>query len=114
MSVPSTKIIEVAVPLQLAATFHYAVPEHLRCAMDVGKRVLVPFGRRKLTGYVLGFHNTSEQELKEVLEVLDEEPLFTSDGRATGRATGTLFISQLRLETFGGRPVSLYFLQRQW
>lgn len=95
MSASSHSIIEVAVPLQLAATFHYAVPEHLRPAVQVGKRVLVPFGRRKLTGYVLSFPPSSEQELKDVLEVLDEEPLFTPDELAFYRWIGEYYHAPL-------------------
>lgn len=71
------QIIEVAVPLHLDNTFHYLVPEHLLAPMEMGKRVLAPFGRRKLTGYVLGFAKAGEQELKEIQEVLDDSPLFT-------------------------------------
>jgi primosomal protein N' (replication factor Y) len=50
----SPKIIDVAVPLPIDSTFHYAVPPALASRVTVGMRVLVPFGRRKLTGYVLG------------------------------------------------------------
>ncbi|MBI1922134.1 MAG: primosomal protein N' [Geobacter sp.] len=95
MSAPSSSIIEVAVPLQLSATFHYAVPEKLRPCVQVGKRVLVPFGRRKLTGYVLGFPSSTEQELKEVLEVLDEEPLFTPEELTFYRWVGEYYHAPL-------------------
>ncbi len=73
----SPHIIEVAIPLRLETTFHYLVPPRLAAVVAIGKRVLVPFGRRKLTGYVLGRAKTAEGELKEICEVLDPEPLFT-------------------------------------
>lgn len=77
MSHSLNHIIEVVVPLPLDRTFHYSVPEHLRASILPGIRVLVPFGRRKLTGYVLGASTAFSGELKDILEVLDAEPLFT-------------------------------------
>ncbi|WP_136524027.1 replication restart helicase PriA [Geomonas ferrireducens] len=71
-------IVEVAIPLPLEGSFHYLVPERLSSVAVAGKRVLVPFGRRKVTGYLLGDgDHPGAGELKEVLDVLDEEPLFT-------------------------------------
>ena len=48
------KYIEVALPLPIRKTFTYQVPEDLDAAAVPGRRVLVPFGRRLLTGFVLG------------------------------------------------------------
>ena len=78
MQTPLHHIVEVAIPLPLEGSFHYLVPERLKSAAVAGKRVLVPFGRRKVTGYLLGDAADSGAELKELLEVLDEEPLFTA------------------------------------
>ncbi len=71
--------IEVAVPVPLYATYTYLVPTRLRDAVAIGKRVLVPFGRRRLTGYVLGPAKAtpSSARLKPILDVLDAQPLFT-------------------------------------
>ena len=77
MQIPLHHIVEVAIPLPLEGSFHYQVPERLVPLAVPGKRVLVPFGRRKITGYLLGEAEPSGAELKEVLEVLDDEPLFT-------------------------------------
>jgi primosomal protein N' (replication factor Y) len=70
--------IEVVVPLPVDRTFHYSVPESLRSSVRPGVRVLVPFGRRKLTGYVLGSATPVSGELKDIIEILDSEPLFTT------------------------------------
>jgi primosomal protein N' (replication factor Y) (superfamily II helicase) len=76
-STPPLRIVDVAIPLPLEGSFHYLVPERLRALAVPGTRVLVPFGRRKVTGYLLGEVASAAGELKEVLEVLDEAPLFT-------------------------------------
>lgn len=72
-------IIEVAIPLHLDKSFHYLVPEALLEQALPGRRALVPFGRRRLTGYILGAAADSPiDSLKEILEVLDREPLWTA------------------------------------
>lgn len=71
-------IIEIAIPLYLEKTFHYRVPKLLQAEALTGRRALVPFGNRKLTGYILGAAAGSAYAgLKEILEVLDKESLWT-------------------------------------
>ncbi len=70
--------IEVALGIPLAKPLSYRVPDHLRASIEAGKRVLVPLGRRSVTGYVVGSDARPEGlEIKDIIEVLDEEPLFT-------------------------------------
>jgi len=71
-------IIEVAIPLYLEKTFHYLVPERLQKDALTGRRALVPFGNRKLTGYIMGrVTDSAITSLKEILVVLDRESLWT-------------------------------------
>jgi primosomal protein N' (replication factor Y) (superfamily II helicase) len=78
ISPPSNIIIEVAVPLPMEKTFHYLVPDVLAQQVQPGKRVFVPFGGRKLTGYVLAFAPSSDiSRIKEIISVLDDDPLWT-------------------------------------
>ena len=73
------RYIEVAIALPVYQTFTYSVPESFADLMATGKRVLVPFGRRRETGYVLGQSQGSDiTEIKSILDVLDEQPLFPS------------------------------------
>jgi primosomal protein N' (replication factor Y) len=48
------RFIEVALGLPLRKIFTYEVPEAMRASVVPGKRVWVPFGRRFLSGFVLG------------------------------------------------------------
>ena len=69
--------IEVAVALPVYKTFTYSVPQELLPLISIGKRILIPFGRRRVTGYVLGTSTEiTSGEIKHILDVLDEEPLF--------------------------------------
>lgn len=69
--------LRIAVTVPTLGTFSYAVPERLVPKAHVGCRVLVPFNNRKITGYILGkVPKKNNQNLKEILNVLDPEPLF--------------------------------------
>ena len=67
---------DVSLPVPLDQSFTYWLPETLRHRVAVGCRVLVPFGPRKLTGVVVRVHDDQpEGPLKEVLRLVDEEPV---------------------------------------
>src|SRR5664279_1646691 len=80
MSTSSPTVIEVAVAVHLDKTFHYRVPPHLADRALPGHRVFVPFGHRRLTGYILGnVAEASENKLKDIIDVLDPDPLWTDN-----------------------------------
>lgn len=61
--------------------FYYAVPLSLTGRLMVGSRVLIPFNRRVIAGYVTGFTQDNlreKMEIKEIMDILDEGPVFTS------------------------------------
>lgn len=61
-------------------TFTYLVPQSYQKNIKVGIRVLVPFGRQKLEGFVLNIHNNdTEFELKEIISIVDNEPILNSE-----------------------------------
>ncbi len=71
------KIIDVAVALPIYGTYSYSVPDNLSAMIAPGKRIIVPFGSRRVTGYVIGIPDEiSDLNLKNVLDVLDDRPLF--------------------------------------
>ena len=71
-------IARVIVEIALDKEFDYLVPDHLKGKVRIGSQVIVPFGRRHLTGYVLAFHAQSEYgELKAIERVVGKHPLIT-------------------------------------
>jgi primosomal protein N' (replication factor Y) len=71
---------EVAFPLPIPRTFSYLLPPPLRPRARVGVRVTAPFGRRRLTGFLVHRRLSPPPgtgPLKEILEILDEAPLLT-------------------------------------
>ncbi len=74
-----SRLVEVAVPLPLQEAFVYSVPAALDAHLHAGARVQVPFGRRSLVGYAVGFPASSSlDKLKPIAAVLDEPPLLTA------------------------------------
>ncbi|MCD6486230.1 MAG: primosomal protein N' [Syntrophobacterales bacterium] len=72
--------ISVAVSIPSAKPFTYAVPDGMENQIAVGKRVLVPFGKRKVTGYIVGSTPSTEiKSIKSIIELLDTEPLFNAE-----------------------------------
>jgi primosomal protein N' (replication factor Y) len=58
-------------------TFIYTVPLRLRERISVGMRVLVPFGRKLLTGYIVGLQNSAQGgsfRVRAVQQLLEPEP----------------------------------------
>lgn len=62
--------------------FTYRVPDYLQRETFIGAQVLVPFGHQELVGgYVVALKDSvsSDFRLKDVVDVLDLDPLFESD-----------------------------------
>ncbi len=77
---------EVAVPIHVTQTFTYRLPSLLRKDVRLGARLLVPFGRKLLTGYVVALHDEldasteiEESSIKDAVELLDTDPLLTPE-----------------------------------
>ncbi|MFN8177476.1 MAG: primosomal protein N' [bacterium] len=67
---------DVALALPVRSTFAYRVPPHLAERVRPGCRVVVPFGSRLLTGYVVGLDpEDAPEDLKSVRSLVDVEPL---------------------------------------
>ena len=72
--------VDLLLPLPLPGTFTYAVTEDKSDMVKPGVRVSVLFGKRKTyTALVLKVHRQRPQdhEIKEILSVLDQEPVVT-------------------------------------
>jgi len=72
---------EIVFPLPINQKFLYEVPAVWADKAKVGSRVLVSFHNRTLTGFILRLKKrrpTSALNIKEINEVLDENPIFSS------------------------------------
>ena len=73
-------IVDVAAR-QTDRVFEYHVPSDIEKEIKVGSRVVVPFGPRKVQGFVVGLSETSnfKGKMKDLLVVVDEMPPLTPE-----------------------------------
>jgi len=72
------KYVDVILPLPLANTFTYLVPEEWAGQVRMGMRVVVPFGKKKMyTAVIYLVHSITPTiyEAKDILCLLDNEPI---------------------------------------
>lgn len=69
---------EVVFALPFRKAFTYEIPAELKKFVKEGVRVVAPFGKRTLTGFVIKVSRTTQvkDEIKQIREVLDDEPIF--------------------------------------
>ena len=70
--------VDVILPVPLDGTFTYSLPPQWHDTLQVGCRVLVPFGRSKqYVGIAARRHNTQPEgyQVKDILQVIDQQPI---------------------------------------
>jgi primosomal protein N' (replication factor Y) len=101
----SKNFAEVIFGVPINRVFLYKIPEKLKSLSKKGVRVFAPFGRRNLIGYIVGLqdkadpvlrHNGTWIETKELIEILDTEPVV-----AEGMLKFTRWISDYYLCPWG-------------
>jgi len=72
---------------KLDKTFTYRVPSSLVDRIQVGKRVLVPFGRQKLEGFILSICDESDfsYEVKNIIDVIDDSVIINDEMMELGK-----------------------------
>ncbi len=73
--------VKVVFLIPTRKAFTYSVPEILRGNVKPGVRVVAPFGKRTLTGFVTSVQKEKdiEAEVKEIFDVLDDIPIVTDN-----------------------------------
>jgi len=92
MSLP----VEISIPLPTDQTYFYSLPNSYKKPAEIGKRVLVPFRNRVNIGFIVGFGEPPEGiELKSVIDVIDEKPLFDKPRLEFYRRVADYYIASL-------------------
>lgn len=71
-------VAEVVFPLAVDKIFRYKIPAKVE-DIKLGVRVRVPFRDKIRIGYLVGISSDWERDLKEIIEVLDSEPILSPD-----------------------------------
>jgi len=70
-------LVQIALNIPSEETFTYRVPTELKSQAAVGVRALVPLGRTKKTGVIVGINGDSPPfPTKDIIDLLDSAPLF--------------------------------------
>lgn len=74
------KVIVDVPAKQTDRPFDYLIPKHLQGCIVPGMRVIVPFGPRKVQGFVISIAKDSAlQKLREIIEPMDMEPVLNDE-----------------------------------
>ncbi|MEO8887554.1 MAG: primosomal protein N' [Mucilaginibacter sp.] len=76
-----TLFVEVVLPLAISKNYTYRVPFEMNDAVQVGKRVVVQFGKSKLyTAIIIAIAEQAPEkyEAKYLIEILDDRPVVTT------------------------------------
>ncbi len=76
----SLRFLEVILPVPLPGTFTYSFSESAFPNPEIGSRVIVQFGKRKIyTGIIAAIHDEAPNsyEPKEIMDLVDEVPIVT-------------------------------------
>ena len=86
---------EVVFNLPLREAFTYKIPPQLLGKVRVGMRVLVPFGRRQITGYVVNLVDKWDKpiRLKTIIDLPDTEPIVNAEILSLTRWLGEYYQS---------------------
>lgn len=78
-------------------TFDYIVPFEYIEKIKIGMRVKVPFASRELEGFVLDLVNSTDDnyELKEIISIVDEEPILNNELLHLGKFMSKKYFSTL-------------------
>lgn len=95
------KIAKVVVDIpasQINRIFDYSIPDHMQALIEVGMRVIVPFGSRTIMGYVLELTDHSDvKTLKPIQSLMDFVPILTEElvelGKWLAKDTMSFYIS---------------------
>ena len=70
----------IALPIPVNTSFTYLIPSELTVFAEVGRRALVPFGKRILTGFIIGISDNpgdvTVSKIKPIQNIIDDEPVF--------------------------------------
>ncbi|MFC1463065.1 primosomal protein N', partial [Verrucomicrobiota bacterium] len=73
-----SSIAKVIVDVAVGREFDYAIPDKLAPSVAVGSRVVVPFGKRRVDGYVVDVCGESKVAgLKEIASLVDDKPFIS-------------------------------------
>ncbi len=86
-------LAQVVLPLPLESVYSYSIPAAFQGNVREGMRVIVPFGRRTLTGYVVGMtRELPPGKVRAIHDVVDAQSLLSPEVLAFCRRLGEYYL----------------------
>jgi primosomal protein N' (replication factor Y) (superfamily II helicase) len=74
------KFADIALPIPVFQNYTYEIPEIMSPIIKTGFRVLVPVGKRKMTGYVINIKDECDRiDLKPIHDLIDKSPAISDE-----------------------------------
>jgi primosomal protein N' (replication factor Y) len=108
-------IARVTLEIALGKEFDYTIPRELAGSVDVGTRVQVPFGPRKVMGCVTGMAEQSDHaKLKPILRVIGAQTLVTAKVLKLARWIGDYYCCPAEIALKSVLPVAVRREEAAW
>lgn len=76
----TAKYVNIAFNLPIDSLFTYSIPAGIEGTINIGTRVLAPFGKRDITGVVMEYVEVPKvRNIKAIAKILDIEPVINSE-----------------------------------
>lgn len=76
--------------------FTYSVPSNFINSIKIGSRVIIPFGNKKIEGFVMSFCDKKEGFIiKDIIDVLDDDSLLTDEMLSLGKYMSETYVESL-------------------
>lgn len=72
------KFAELLLPLAIQGTYTYRIPDEMQAQLQIGCRVLVPFGRKKIYTAIVALCHDQEPkgyQVKDIISMIDSKPI---------------------------------------
>jgi len=87
------KYASCVIRLPIDRSFTYRIPQRLEGEIDIGKRVWIPFGPRKVIGYVVDILNKIDiEDVRPIESVIDREPIISNELLRLAKWISTYYI----------------------
>ncbi|MFQ3581163.1 primosomal protein N' [Chloracidobacterium validum] len=110
---------EVAVPAAVTSTYTYRIPLMFHAQAEPGCRVVVPFGRQTLVGYVVAIHEQPPpdlplHDLKAITHWIDETPIINAEILALTRWVADYYYAPWGETLKAALPAGLDIVLEEW
>lgn len=90
----SPKYAQIAVSLPVDGLYTYGIPKEL--SVEIGQAVLVPFGPRTVSGYIMELTDSTDlQKIRYISKILDPQPVFEAKDIAFFQWIANYYLSGL-------------------